>query len=166
MDKIEVKIKRLSDTAIVPTYGSEKAAGLDLYADLGYDEEYIEGSKGKIESYRLRKTLEIPPHTNKMIGCGFAFQPPEGYAGYIYARSGLATKRHLRPGNCVGVADEDYRGEYIVPLFNDGDEAQIIHHGDRIAQLIFMPYEQALLTEVNELDETDRGSGGFGSSGR
>ena len=166
MDKIEVKIKRLSDTAIVPTYGSEKAAGLDLYADLGYDEEYIEESKGKIESYRLRKTLEIPPHTNKMIGCGFAFQPPEGYAGYIYARSGLATKQHLRPGNCVGVADEDYRGEYIVPLFNDGDEAQIIHHGDRIAQLIFMPYEQALLTEVDELNETDRGSGGFGSSGR
>ena len=72
MDKIEVKIKRLSDTAIVPTYGSEKAAGLDLYADLGYDEEYIEESKGKIESYRLRKTLEIPPHTNKMIGCGLA----------------------------------------------------------------------------------------------
>ena len=166
MDKIEVKIKRLSDTAIVPTYGSEKAAGLDLYADIGYDEEYIEESKGKIESYRLRKTLEIPPHTNKMIGCGFAFQPPEGYAGYIYARSGLATKQHLRPGNCVGVADEDYRGEYIVPLFNDGDEAQIIHHGDRIAQLIFMPYEQALLTEVDELDETDRGSGGFGSTGK
>ena len=166
MDKIEVKIKRLSDTAIAPTYGSEKAAGLDLYADLGYDEEYIEESKGKIESYRLRKTLEIPPHTNKMIGCGFAFQPPEGYAGYIYARSGLATKLHLRPGNCVGVADEDYRGEYIVPLFNDGDEAQIIHHGDRIAQLIFMPYEQANLIEVNELDETDRGSGGFGSSGK
>ena len=166
MDKIEVKIKRLSDTAIAPTYGSEKAAGLDLYADLGYDEEYIEESKGKIESYRLRKTLEIPPHTNKMIGCGFAFQPPEGYAGYIYARSGLATKRHLRPGNCVGVADEDYRGEYIVPLFNDGDEEQIIYHGDRIAQLIFMPYEQAFLTEVDELDETDRGSGAFGSSGR
>ena len=166
MDKIEVNIKRLSDTAIVPTYGSEKAAGLDLYADLGYDEEYIEESRGKIESYRLRKTLEIPPHTNKMIGCGFSFQPPEGYVGYIYARSGLATKRHLRPGNCVGVADEDYRGEYIVPLFNDGDEAQIIHHGDRIAQLIFMPYEQVFLTEVDELDETDRGSGGFGSSGR
>ena len=101
----------------------------------------------------------------KLIGCGFAFQPPEGYAGYIYARSGLSTKQHLRPGNCVGVADEDYRGEYIVPLFNDGDDDQIIHHGDRIAQLIFMPYEQAILTEVDELEATDRGSGGFGSSG-
>ena len=161
MDKIKVKIKRLSDTAIVPTYGSEKAAGMDLYADIGYTTtSYADGTR------TVPDFITIQPHEVAKIGCGFAFQPPEGYAGYIYARSGLATKRHLRPGNCVGVADEDYRGEYIVPLFNDGDEAQIIHHGDRIAQLIFMPYEQALLTEVDELDETDRGSGGFGSSGR
>ena len=161
MDKIEVKIKRFSDTAIVPTYGSEKAAGLDLYADIGYTTaSYVDEVK------TLPDFITIQPHEVKKIGCGFAFQPPEGYAGYIYARSGLATKRHLRPGNCVGVADEDYRGEYIVSLFNDGDEAQIIYHGDRIAQLIFMPYEQAFLTEVDELDETDRGSGGFGSSGR
>ena len=150
---LNIKIKRLSETAIAPTYGSQKAAGMDLYADIGYaDDSHPD-------------FITIQPHEVAKIGCGFAFQPPEGYVGYIYARSGLATKRHLRLGNCVGVADEDYRGEYIVPLFNDGDEAQIIHHGDRIAQLIFMPYEQALLTEVDELDETDRGSGGFGSTG-
>lgn len=158
---LNIKAKRLSETAITPTYGSAKAAGMDLYANLGYTTaRYVDGLRA------VPNSITIRPHEIAKIGCGFAFQPPEGYAGYIYARSGLATKLHLRPGNCVGVADEDYRGEYIIPLFNDGDEEQIIYHGDRIAQLIFMPYEQALLTEVDELDETDRGSGAFGSSGR
>lgn len=158
---LELKIKRLSETAITPTYGSQKAAGVDLYADIGYTTaRYVDGLRAVPDS------ITIHPHEVAKIGCGFAFQPPEGYAGYIYARSGLATKQHLRPGNCVGVADEDYRGEYIVPLFNDGDENQIIHHGDRIAQLVFMPYEQAVFTEVDELDNTERGASGFGSSGR
>ena len=157
---LELKIKRLSETAITPTYGSQKAAGMDLYADIGYTTaRYIDGLRAVPDSITIR------PHEVAKIGCGFAFQPPEGYAGYIYARSGLATKQHLRPGNCVGVADEDYRGEYIVPLFNDGDETQLIHHGERIAQLVFMPYEQVAFTEVDELDSTERGSGGFGSSG-
>ena len=158
---IDVKIKRLSSTAIKPTYGSSKAAGMDLYANIGFTTaHYVD----KVRT--VPDSIHIAPHVTVKIGCGFAFQPPKGYAGYIYARSGLATKQHLRPGNCVGVADEDYRGEYIVSLFNDGDEDQIVHHGDRIAQLIFIPYEQANLTEVDELDITERGNGGFGSTGK
>lgn len=147
---IQVNIKRLSDTAILPTYGSTKAAGMDLYADvksLGTDKIYI--SSGQC--------LKIPT--------GFAFEPPDDYCGLIYARSGLSTKKGLRPGNCVGLCDEDFRGNYTVALYNDSNETQIVHHGDRIAQLMFMPYEQANLTEANELDETDRGTNGFGSSG-
>lgn len=158
---LNIKIKRLSKTAITPTYGSQKAAGMDLYADIGYTTaRYVDGLRAVPDSITIR------PHEVAKIGCGFAFQPPEGYAGYIYARSGLATKQHLRPGNCVGVADEDYRGEYIIPLFNDGDETQIIRHGERIAQLVFMPYEQVAFTEVDELDSTERGNGGFGHTGK
>ena len=166
MDKIKVKIKRLSDTAIVPTYGSEKAAGLDLYADLGYTEKYIEESKDKIEPHRFRKTLEIPPHTNRVIGCGFAFQLPEGYCVKLLARSGLSSKHSLRPANCTGLLDEDYRGEYMVALHNDSNETKYICHGDRICQITFEEYHQAELEEVDELDETNRGSGGFGSTGK
>ena len=149
MDKIKVKIKRLSDTAIVPTYGSEKAAGLDLYADLGY-----------------KAAIEIPPHTNKKIGCGFAFQLPEGYCVKLLARSGLSSKHSLRPANCTGLLDEDYRGEYMVALHNDSNRTKYICHGDRICQITFEEYHQAELEEVDELDETDRGSGGFGSTGK
>ena len=145
---IEVKIKRLSDTAILPTYGSEKAAGMDLYADIGY-----------------HQCRTIAPHTTEFIHTGFAFQPPVGYCGKIYARSGLSNKQGLRPGNCVGICDEDYIGEYIVGLHNDSDETRTICHGDRIAQLIFEPYVQANLIEVDSLTPTERGEGGFGSTG-
>lgn len=154
---LNVKIKRLSNDACVPTYGSNKAAGLDLYANTGY--EYA----------RMRlfpKTIDIAPHTTVKIGTGWAIQPPEGYCGLIFARSGLATKQGLRPANCVGICDEDYTGEYIVALHNDTDEAQIIYHGERIAQLVFMPYEQVSLTGVEELDPTERGDGGFGHTGK
>lgn len=147
---IQVNVKRLSDTAIMPTYGSEKAAGMDLYADtksLGVDKLYIGPGD----------CLKVPT--------GFAFELPEGYCTLILARSGLSTKKGLRPANCVGLCDEDYRGNYIVPLYNDSHEGQVIEHGDRIAQLMFVPYTQAFLTEVNNLTETDRGEGGFGSSG-
>lgn len=146
---IDVKIKRLSETAITPTYGSEKAACMDLYADL-------RGNCGQI----------IAPHETVKISSGFAFQPPEGYVGLIFARSGISTKQGLRPANCVGVCDEDYRGDYTVPLHNDSHRLQSIAHGDRIAQLMFIPYEQANLIEVDELDSTDRGEGGFGSTGK
>lgn len=160
MDRIKVKIKRLSDTAIVPTYGSEKAAGLDLYADLGYHNAMTtDGLKS------MPNSIEIPPHTNKMIGCGFAFQLPEGYCVKLLARSGLSSKHSLRPANCTGLLDEDYRGEYMVALHNDSNETKYINHGDRICQITFEEYHQAELEEVDELDETKRGDGGFGSTG-
>lgn len=157
---LNVKIKRLSSTAIMPTYGSAKAACMDLYANLGLrDVHYIDGIKAQPDF------IAIPPHSTFKIGTGFAFQPPEGYCGLIFARSGLATKQGLAPANKVGVCDEDYTGEYIVALHNDTDEEKWVHHGDRIAQLMFVPYEQVNLLEVDTLDETSRGSGGFGSTG-
>ena len=157
---LDVKIKRLSDIAIMPTYGSAKAACMDLYANLGFHDAMTVNGLAKKPNF-----VEIEPHTTVKIGTGFAFQPPEGYCGLIFARSGLATKQGLAPANKVGVCDEDYTGEYIVALHNDTDETQFVHHGDRIAQLMFVPYEQASLIEVDTLDETERGSGGFGSTG-
>ena len=109
--------------------------------------------------------VHIAPHETIKIPTGWAFQPPEGYAGFIYARSGLATKNGLRPANCLGVCDCDYVGEYIVAVHNDTDKYQFINNGDRIAQLEFRPYEQAEFELVDKLDETERGDGGFGSSG-
>lgn len=153
---IEIKIKKLSETATIPTNGSEYAAGYDLYANCP-DANY--GIFVKEEG------VCIPPHQTVKIGTGLSIQPPPGYFGAIFARSGLATKQGLRPANCVGVCDEDYRGEYIVPVHNDTDDAKIIHHGDRIAQLVFLPYVTAKFIEVNELSETNRGDNGFGSSG-
>lgn len=158
---IDVKIKRLSDTAIIPTYGSDKAAGMDLYANLGFDVvKYVDKDR------LTEKKIQINPHETIKVGTGFAFQPTEGYCAFILARSGLATKSGLAPANKVGLCDEDYTGEYIVALHNHSGSVQTITHGDRIAQLMFVPYEQANLIEVDELDETDRGAGGFGSSGK
>ena len=166
---MKIKAKRLSDTAKLPTYGSEKAACCDLYADLSdhcitlnpdVEVRNISGNEtGPIQR------VGIAPHSTIKIPTGWAFQPPEGYAGFIYARSGLATKNGLRPSNCVGVCDEDYSGEYIVAVHNDTDEYQFIHAGDRIAQLEFRPYEQAEFELVDELDKTERGLAGFGSTG-
>ena len=167
---MKIKAKRLSDTAKLPTYGSERACCMDLYADLSdhcitlnpdVEVRNISGNEnGPI------KRVGIAPHSTIKIPTGWAFQPPEGYAGFIYARSGLATKSGLRPSNCVGVCDEDYSGEYIVAIHNDTDDYQFINNGDRIAQLEFRPYEQAEFELVDELDETERGDGGFGSTGK
>ena len=143
---MELKIKRLTETAVIPTKGSGYAAGLDLYADL-------EGS------------VIIPPHECVLIGTGLAMEIPMGCAGFIFARSGLASKEGLRPANCVGVADADFRGEIKVALHNDRDEAKIISPGDRIAQLVIMPVPNVEITEVSSLSETLRGEGGFGSTG-
>ena len=151
---LEVKSKRLSETATLPTYGSAEAACLDLYADNKQLEWTYEG------------TVVISPHETIVIPTGFAFQPPKGYCGLIFARSGIATKKGLRPANCVGVCDEDYTGEYKVALHNDSNETIVIHHGDRIAQLMFVPYNQVELKEVEELTETERADGGFGSTGQ
>ena len=166
---MKIKAKRLSDTAKLPTYGSEKACCMDLYADLSdhcitlNPDVEVRNISGN-ENGPIQRVGIAPPSTIK-IPTGWAFQPPEGYAGFIYARSGLATKNGLRPSNCVGVCDEDYSGEYIVAVHNDTDEYQFIHAGDRIAQLEFRPYEQAEFELVDELDKTERGLAGFGSTG-
>ncbi len=142
-----VKIKKLRENAIIPTKGSLAAAGYDLYACCD-------------------NTVVIGPHKTEKICTGLAIQPPEGYFGAIYARSGLAAKNGLRPANCVGVCDEDYRGEYIVALHNDTDQPQIINPGDRIAQLVFHPYINVEFNEADGLEDTERGDGGFGSTGK
>lgn len=141
----KIQIKRLRDTAVIPTRGSEKAAGYDLYATANY---------------------EIAPHSTIKVGTGISIALPDNSFGAIFARSGLATKKGLRPANCVGVCDSDYRGEYIVPLHNDTDEMMSIEAGERIAQLIVMPFIPVEFEEVDELDETERGAGGFGSTGK
>ena len=144
---MKIKVKKLNENAILPTYGSTSAAGADLYNLPGED-------------------VVIPPHKTVLIHTGLAMELPEGYAGFIFARSGLATKEGLRPANCVGVVDSDYRGENQVPLHNDTDTEKTVHHGDRIAQMVILPCPMVEYTEAEELDETDRGAGGFGSTGR
>ena len=144
---MKIEIKKLRENAKIPTRGSEYAAGYDLYACLD-------------------AAATIKPHETEKIGTGLAIAVPEGYFGAIFARSGLATKKGLRPANCVGVADSDYRGEYIVPLFNDTDEIRTVEPGERIAQLVVMPFLAVEFEEAQELDETKRGAGGFGSTGK
>lgn len=147
MNKFDVKIKKLNENAIVPTYGSEFAAGADLYACLD-------------------ESITIESGETKFVHTGIAMEIPLGYAGLVHARSGLASKRGLAPANKVGVIDCDYRGEIMVALHNHGKEAQTIEHGERVAQLLIMPYITADFDVVDELSETVRGSGGFGSTGR
>ena len=143
----KIKIKKLTDTAKTPTRGSEYAAGYDLYAD-------------------VKENVQIKPHETVKIGTGLAMEIPDGYFGAIFARSGLATKEGLRPANCVGVCDSDYRGEYIVAIHNDSEEIRTITAGERIAQLVVMPYLPVTFDEVSELTDTNRGEGGFGSTGK
>lgn len=143
---MEVSIQLLNDLAKVPTRGSEYAAGYDLYAATDY-------------------IIDIAPHSTIKIGTGIAMELPEGTFGAIFARSGLSTKKGLRPANCVGVCDSDYRGEYIVPLHNDTDEMMSIEPGERIAQLIIMNFNPIEFNIVNKLSNTDRGNCGFGSTG-
>ena len=145
---MKIEIAKLKEGAKLPTRGSDKAAGYDLYACLDTE------------------SVEIAPHTTAKIGTGLAVAVPDGYFGAVFARSGLAAKEGLRPANCVGVCDSDYRGEYIVALHNDSDVARTVQNGDRIAQLVIMPYLTAEFLEVDSLDETARGAGGFGSTGK
>ncbi len=149
-----IKIKRLTETAKIPTKGSEYAAGFDLYADNFGD---FKSSKDW--------TLMILPNETVKINTGIAVALPENTWGGVYARSGLSIKQGLAPANKVGVIDSDYRGPLIVALYNQSGYTQMIHQGDRIAQLVvheFTPYE---FEEVEELDNTSRGEGGFGSTG-
>ena len=142
----EMKIKKLCDKAVVPTYGSAFAAGADLYA-------CEEGD------------VVIKPNETKLIHTGIAMAIPEGLVGLIYARSGLASKRGLAPANKVGVIDSDYRGEIMVALHNHSTTEQTVSCGERIAQIVFTPYHTAEFTVAEELDSTERGAGGFGSTG-
>ena len=144
-----VQIKKLNERAKLPTTGSQYAAGYDLYACLDGDGAVI-----------------IPPHHTVRIGSGIAVALPEGTFGAVFARSGLASKEGLRPANCVGVVDCDYRGECIVAVHNDSDTDRTIHDGDRIAQMVLLPYLPMEFEEVGELPETARGAGGFGSTGK
>ena len=143
---MKVCIKKLNEKATVPSYGSEFAAGADLYACVDSD-------------------VEIKPHTTAVIPTGIAIELPLGYAGLIYARSGLATKKGLAPANKVGVVDCDYRGEVKVALHNHSEIPQTISAGERVAQLVITPYITAQFEEAEELSQTVRGAGGFGSTG-
>lgn len=141
-----VKVKRLNERAILPTYGSEEAAGADLYACLEED-------------------VVVMPGQTVFIPTGLAMAIPRSHAGLIYARSGLACKQDLAPANKVGVIDSDYRGEFIVALHNHGNIDRVVTHGDRIAQLVITPVRTPKFVEVPDLDTTDRANGGFGSTG-
>lgn len=142
-----VNVKKLNENAVMPTYGSLFAAGADLYALL--DSETV-----------------IEPQQTLLVHTGLSMEIPEGYAGLIYARSGLASKRGLAPANKVGVVDADYRGEIMVALHNHSAKPQTIAPFERIAQLVIAPFLKAEFTLVEELDTTERGEGGFGSTGR
>ena len=145
--KVNVNLVRIKDSAILPTQGSPYSAGYDLYACID-------------------KPVTIAPHTTVRIGTGLKFDISEGTFGAIVARSGLATKQGLSPANKIGICDSDYRGEYIVALHNHSNEERTIQPNDRIAQLIIMPYISANFIECDELTETERGEGGFGSTGK
>lgn len=143
---MNVKIKKLNKNAIIPTYGSPYAAGADLYACI--DEACV-----------------IQPGQTILIKTGLAIELPIGYAAFIYARSGLASKRGLAPANKVGVVDCDYRGEIMVALHNHSLTEQVVEQGERIAQMVIAPYITADFEEVDQLSDTLRGTGGFGSTG-
>lgn len=141
-----VKLKKLTPNAIIPTYGTAQSAGADLYSG-------------------MEQPVTIEPGKTEFIHTGIAIAIPEGLVGLVYARSGMACKKGIAPANKVGVIDADYRGEIMVALYNHGNEAVTVEPGDRIAQLVLTPFITAAFDESDSLDETDRGNGGFGSTG-
>ena len=147
LNQLEIKIKKLKPNTQLPSHGSEQAAGYDLYAD-------------------WPKPLEIMPHATVKIGTGIALEIRKGYFGAVYARSGLATYQKLRPSNCVGVIDSDYRGEIMVALHNDSNKMARIEPYERVAQLVIQRFEPLEFEEVDKLEVTGRGTGGFGSTGK
>lgn len=144
---MKIQLKKLREGAVMPKRGSEYSAGYDLFACID-------------------APVTLAPHETVKIGTGISASVPEGYFGAVFARSGLAAKQGLRPANCVGVCDSDYRGEYIVALHNDTEFPQTVSNGDRIAQLVILPFMEADFEFVDELDDTGRGAGGFGSTGK
>ena len=147
MENLKVKIKKLNEKAILPTYGSPYSAGADLYACIDED-------------------LNVEPGQTVFVKTGLSMEIPVGFAAFIYARSGLACKKGLAPANKVGVVDCDYRGEVMVALHNHSSETRTVAVGERIAQLVIAPYYTADFCECYELSDTVRGEGGFGSTGR
>ena len=141
-----MNIKKLNENAVIPTYGSEYAAGADLYACID-------------------EAVTIEPGETAFIGTGIAMEIPMGYAGFIYARSGLSCKKGLAPANKVGVVDADYRGEITVALYKHAPEKRVVEPQERIAQMVIAPFLKVDFEEVNELSDTVRGIGGFGSTG-
>lgn len=144
--KTNVKIKKLNENAIIPTYGTEFAAGSDLYVCTD-------------------ESITINPGETQFIHTGLAMEIPAGLVGLVYARSGMACKKGVAPANKVGVVDSDYRGEIMVALFNHSKTPLVINHGERIAQMVFAPYYAADFSVVDELEDSVRGEGGFGSTG-
>ena len=144
---MKINIKRLSETAKFPERGSAYAAGYDLFAD-------------------LEEAIEIKPQQTVMIHTGVSMEIPEGYWGGIFARSGLSAKEGLRPANCVGVVDADYRGPVCVALHNDSEVARVVVPQQKIAQMVIVPFLTVEFEEVEELSDTVRGVGGFGSTGK
>lgn len=144
---MEVRVKRLREGAKLPTYGSSEAAGADLYAC-------------------LEEAVTIQPGETAFIPTGIALEVPKGCAGLVYARSGMAAKRGLAPANKVGVVDSDYRGEIMVALLNHGSAAQVVENGERIAQFLITPVLQPAYMEADNLSDTERSTGGFGSTGK
>ena len=147
MKTTKIKIKKMNDLAIIPTRGSEYSAGMDLHA-------------------AISEPIYISPHETIKIPTGLAMELPECTFGAIFARSGLSTKEGIRPANCVGVCDSDYRGEYVVALHNDSNMSRLINPGERIAQLVIIPYVPIEFKESDKLSNTNRGIGGFGSTGK
>ena len=143
----KIAVKKLDERAVLPKYGSEFAAGADLYALTDGEVTFLPGE-------------------TKFVHTGIALEIPEGYAGLVYARSSLACKRGLAPANKVGVVDSDYRGEIMVALHNHSDKPQTIGNGERIAQLVVAPFLRAEFFQSETLGESERGAGGFGSTGR
>ena len=143
----KVKVKKLNENARLPARATDGSAGADLYAVCD------------------SAVTEIAAHETVLIHTGLAFEIPDGFVGLVFARSSLGTKRGLAPANKVGVIDSDYRGEVMVSLHNHTDNPAQIENGERIAQLVIVPFLKADFTEVPELDDTDRGAGGFGSTG-
>lgn len=142
---MRIEIKKINENAITPTTGSKLAAGCDLYAC-------------------VNDNVVIPAGKTVLIDTGICMAIPEHFGGFIFPRSGLASKQGLRLANCVGVVDSDYRGEVKVALYNDSDENRVVFNGDRVAQIVFLPFATADFVEVDQLDNTERGVGGFGST--
>lgn len=145
--KPTVRTKKLCENAVLPKYGTEFAAGADLYACMDAE------------------AVTLAPGETKLIRTGIALEIPAGYAGFVFARSGLACKRGLAPANKVGVIDSDYRGELMVALHNHSGDPQSVENGERIAQMVILPYLAVDFIESDTLDDTERGAGGFGSTG-